>query len=272
VTRHSIPWVLGKDAEDPPIAEDEWELYGPDDWTQARNLAAEMPGKLQELQRLFMIEAARYNVFPIDDRRIELLDPVVAGRPVSTSGESQRLFPGGGRLKAHNVINVKNKSHTVTAQVVAPPEGGHGVLVSQGGKFGGWALYVLNGKLAYTYNIFGMERYTIHADTALTGGEHRVGVDFDYDVGGTVTLYVDGQSVGQGRVDRTQPLAFGASGDAATDLGDWGATPVGDDLAPDASRFTGLLRWVQIDLHTDANGADDDPTPEDRMNVVGAIQ
>ncbi len=119
VTRHSIPWLLG---EAPDIADDVWELYAPDDWTQAHDIAAENPAKLAELQRLFMIEGTRYNVFPLDDRRAERFNSDLAGRPVLIQGQSQLMFRGMKRLSESSVVNIKNKSHAVTAEVVVPDE------------------------------------------------------------------------------------------------------------------------------------------------------
>jgi hypothetical protein len=143
VTRHSTPWMMG--AELPAFDDDVWELYGPDDWTQANDLASENPQKLAELQRLFLLEASKYNVFPLDDRRVERFNPDLAGRPQLIRGKSQLLFGGMGRLSENSVVVTKNKSHAVTAQVVVPDSGAQGVMISQGGAFGGWSLYARAG-------------------------------------------------------------------------------------------------------------------------------
>src|SRR5919109_293724 len=148
VTRHSVPWVMG---ELPPIDEDVWELYGPDDWTQSRDLAGQMPDKLRELQRLFLIEAARHNVLPLDDRRVERFNPNLAGRPQLVKGNSQLLFGGMGRLSENSILAIKNKSFAVSAEIVVPEEGARGVLIAQGGEFGGWTLYVKEGSPPYCY-------------------------------------------------------------------------------------------------------------------------
>jgi len=273
VTRHSTPWVLGESP--PPIEDDVWELYGPDDWTQSSDLAGEMPEKLEELQRLFMIEAARYQVLPLDDRRVERFNSDLAGRPLLIHGKSQLLFGGMGRLTENSVINIKNKSHAVTAQVVVPGDGGNGVLVAQGGKFGGWVLYLLKGKPVYCYNLFGVQSFKVHAGRALDGGEHQVRAEFDYDggglgKGGTVTLYIDGDAVGEGRVDATQPMLFSA--DETTDVGNDSATSVTDDFTADETAFTGRVRWAQIDIGEDAEDADHYITPEERLRIAMAIQ
>jgi arylsulfatase A-like enzyme len=124
VTRHSTPWDPTSPL--PAFADDVWELYGPEDWTQAHDLAAEQPEKLAELQRLFLLEASKYNVFPLDDRRVERFNPDLAGRPQLIRGRSQLLFGGMGRLSENSVVNIKNKSHAVTAQVLVPEAGADG--------------------------------------------------------------------------------------------------------------------------------------------------
>ena len=159
VTRHSIPWVL---AETPPIDADVWELYAPDDWTQAHDLAEEQPEKLAELQRLFLIEAARYNVLPLDDRRAERFNADLAGRPQLIRGKSQLLYEGMGRLSENSVLVIKNKSHAVTAQIEVPEGGAEGVIVAQGGAYAGWSLYLHEGRPAYCYNFFGLQRFKIY--------------------------------------------------------------------------------------------------------------
>jgi arylsulfatase len=181
-----------------------------------------------------------------------------------------------GRLSENTVINIKNKSHSVTAQVVVP-DGTvpNGVLISQGGAFGGWAVYAKDGRPAYCYNLFGLQRFKVYGDAAIPAGEHQVRVEFAYDggglaKGGSVTLYLDGAAVGQGRVNMTEPMAF--SGDETTDLGFDSATPVSDDYAPSDSKFNGRVRWVQIDLGDDAADADHLITPEERYRVAMARQ
>jgi hypothetical protein len=146
VTRHSTPWVVQGSL--PAFDDDVWELHAPDDWTQAHDLAKEQPAKLHELQRLFLIEAAKYNVLPLDDRRVERFNPDLAGRPQLIRGNSQVLFGGMGRLTENSIIVLKNRSHVVTAQVVVPETGARGVIIAQGGAFGGWSLYANDGKPA----------------------------------------------------------------------------------------------------------------------------
>jgi arylsulfatase len=274
VTRHSTPWVM---AELPPIDDDVWELYAPDDWTQAHDIAAEQPEKLAELQRLFLIEAVKYGVLPLDDRRIERFNPDIAGRPQLVHGQSQLLFGGMGRLSENSVVVIKNKSHAVTAQVTVPEEGANGVIIAQGGAFGGWSLYAKDGRPVYCYNLFGLRQFKVSSDGngPLSPGEHQIRMEFAYDggglaKGGAVSLFVDGEQVGEGRVEATEPMAFSA--DETTDVGNDSATPVSDDYGPKDSAFTGEVQWVQIDLGDDAQDADHLITPEERLRVAMARQ
>jgi len=211
VTRHSTPWMM--QANLPAFDDDVWELYGPNDWTQAHDLAKEQPERLHELQRLFLIEAVKYNVLPLDDRRVERFNADLAGRPQLVRGNSQLLFRGMGRLTENSIIVLKNKSHSVTAQVVVPESGAGGVIIAQGGAFGGWSLYAKNGKPVYCYNLFGLQRFKIEGSAAIPAGEHQVRAEFAYDggglgKGGTVSLFLDGSKVGEGRVDATEPMLF----------------------------------------------------------------
>jgi arylsulfatase len=272
VTRHSTPWAFG---ELPAFDDDVWELYGPGDWTQAHDLAAEQPGKLRELQRLFLIEAVRYNVLPLDDRRIERFNAELAGRPQLIRGKSQLLFGGMGRLTENSVVVLKNKSHAVSAQIVVPDGGASGVIVAQGGAFGGWSLYLHEGKPAYCYNLFGLHRFKVYGQEPIAAGEHQIRMEFGYDggglaKGGSAVLYVDGAKAGEGRVDATQPMIFSA--DETTDVGTDGGTPVSDDYGPKDSRFTGRIRWVQLDIDEAAEDLDHLITPEERLRIAMARQ
>jgi hypothetical protein len=271
VTRHSIPWLL---AESPPIDADDWELYAPDDWTQARDLAEKRPEKLAELQRLFLIEAARYNVLPLDDRRAERFNADLAGRPQLIRGKSQLLYEGMGRLSENSVLVTKNKSHAVTAQIQVPEGGGGGVIVAQGGAYAGWSLYLHDRRPAYCYNFFGLHRFKIYGEQPVPAGEHQIRIEFAYDggglaKGGDVTLYLNGDKVGEGRVEHTVPMLFSA--DETLDLGRDSATPVSDDHGPD-NRFTGRVRWVQIDIDEAAEDLDHLISPEERLQVAMARQ
>jgi arylsulfatase A-like enzyme len=273
VTRHSTPWVM---AELPPLDDDVWELYDSGtDWSQAHDLAAERPEKLAELQALFLEEARKYGVLPLDDRRVERFNPDLAGRPTLIRGNSQILFAGMGRLTENVLVNVKNKSHAVTAEVVVPDGGADGVIFAQGGEFGGWSLYLADGAPRYCYNLFGLQRFKISASVPVPAGTHQVRMEFAYDggglaKGGTVALYVDGDRVGEGRVEATQPMAFSA--DETADVGRDTASPVSDDYKGESSVFSGTVNWVQIDLGDDAEDADHLISPEERLRVAMARQ
>jgi hypothetical protein len=156
------------------------------------------------MQRLWLIEAVKYNVVPLDDRFFERINPDIAGRPQLIRGNSQLLFPGM-RVSEACVLNVKNKPHTVTADITVPESGAAGVVVTQGGGVGGWSLYAHEGRLKYCYNFLGIEYYTITAEERIPTGQHQVRMAFTYDggglgEGGDVTLHYDGKPVGTGRV------------------------------------------------------------------------
>ena len=272
VTRHSLPWVA---TEMPAYDDDVWELYGPNDWTQAHDLAAEEPERLAELQRLFLIEATRYNVLPLDDRRFERFNPDLAGRPQLIRGTSQLLFGGMGRLSENSIVPLKNKSHAITAAIEVPEGGADGVIVAQGGAFGGWSLYLHEGRPAYCYNTFGVQRFKVHGGEAIPPGEHQVRAEFTYDggglgKGGDVALFVDGAEAGTGRVEMTVPMLFSA--DETTDVGSDSGTPVSDDHGPKESEFTGRIDWIQLDIDEAAEDLDHLITPEERMRIAMARQ
>jgi arylsulfatase len=273
VTRHSTPWMMV--AQLPALEDDVWELYEPGDWSQAHDVAAEQPEKLAELQQLWLDEARKYNVLPLDDRRIERFNADLVGRPVLVRGTSQLLFGGMGRLTESSVVNTKNKSHAVTAEVVVPESGVEGVIVAQGGAFAGWSLYAKGGKPVYCYNLLGLQRFKVEGDSAIPPGEHQVRMEFAYDggglgKGGMVSLYVDGEPVGTGRVEGTVPMIFSA--DETADVGSDTASPVSDDYSSEDSVFTGTVKWVQIDLGEDAGDADHLISPEERLRVAMARQ
>ena len=272
VTRHSTPWVL---APLPPLDEDVWELYAPDDWTQAHDLAAEQPERLRQLQRLFLIEAARHNVLPLDDRRVERFNSDLAGRPRLVTGNRQLLFGGMGRLSENSVIVLKNKSHAVTANVVVPETPANGVIIAQGGAFGGWTMYARDGQLAYCYNLFGIHRFKVYGSGVIPAGERQLRMEFTYDggglgKGGLARLFVDGAPVGEGRIDGTVPMVFSA--DETTDLGRDSGTSVTDDFASGGGRFNGRIHWVELDIDDAAEDLDHLITPEERLRIAMARQ
>jgi arylsulfatase len=273
VTKHRTPWQLVGGVV-PAFDEDIWELYdGKNDWSQARDLAAEMPDKLHELQRLWLIEATKYNVIPLDDRTAERVNPDLAGRPTLIRGSSQVLFGHMGRLSESSVVSIKNKSFSVTASLVVPEAGVEGVIIAQGGRFGGWSLYAKEGRATFTYNVLGIHEFTVAATDPIPPGAHQVRMEFAYDggglaKGGDVTLFHDGKLAGTGRVELTQPMIFSA--DETTDVGRETGTTVASSYTPQTSRFTGDIDWVQIDLGSDDHDhyIDDD----ERLRVAMARQ
>lgn len=275
VTRHRTPWVTGQ-VQLAAFDDDVWELYDTStDWTQAQDLASVHPQKLHELQRLWLIEATRYNVLPLDDRFAERANPEIAGRPQLIKGTRQVLFGGMGRLSESSIVNFKNKSHAITAEVVVPPEGAEGVIVAQGGLTGGWSLYAREGKPKYCYNFYGVNRYTIAGTATIPPGTHQVRMESAYDggglaKGGTVTLYVDGQRVGEGRVEQTEPMVFSA--DETCDVGFEAGSPVTDDYPSGGGRFSGEVNWVEIAVDKDAEDLDHLISPEERLRLAMALQ
>jgi arylsulfatase A-like enzyme len=275
VTRHgNLPWVVT--GAQPPLDEDVWELYDTTkDWSQAHDLAKQMPEKVTALKRLFEFEALKYNVFPLDDRKAERANPDLAGRPTVVHGSTQLLFPGMRRLSENGVINTKNKSHSVTAELEVPASGAKGVIVAQGGNMGGWSLYVLEGKLKYHYNFLGMLQFDVSATSPLPSGTRQVRMEFAYDGGGmgkgaAITLYVDGKKVGDGHVGRTHALFF--SMDETLEVGCDVGEPVSPDYGPRGNEFTGKIKWVQIDIDAAAKDADHMIGAEERFNLAMARQ
>jgi arylsulfatase len=174
-----------------------------------------------------------------------------------------------------STLNIRNKSHAVTGQIEVPAGGAEGVIVAQGGSFGGWCLYLHEGCPAYCYNLLGLQRFKCYGEHPVAAGEHQVRMEFKYEggglgKGGDVTLYLDGEQVGESRVDATQAMLF--SMDETTDVGSDTATPVSDDYGPKDSAFTGRVQWVQLDLGEDAEDADHLITAEERLRVAMSRQ
>jgi hypothetical protein len=269
VTKHRTPWVMVGGTM-PAFDEDVWELYdGTTDYSQAHDLVSERPEILAKLQRLWLIEATKYNVLPMDDRTSERIVPEMAGRPTLIRGDSQQFFPGMGRLSENSVVSIKNRSFSVTAEVVVSGRGAEGVIIAQGGRFGGWSVYAKNGKAKFVYNVLGIQEFMIESSMPIPEGTHQVRMEFAYDggglaKGGNVTLYYDGTEVGAGRVAATQPMIFSA--DETTDIGYESGTTVTSDYTARDSRFTGKINWVQLDLGKDDH--DHFIDPEERLRIA----
>ncbi len=274
VTKHMTPWRL--EVKTPAYDDDVWELYDTGkDWSQATDLSKEMPQKLHELQRLWLIEATRYNVLPIDDRLIEKVNPFLSGRPLPIKGNTQLLFGGMGRLLENCVLDLKNRSHSVTAGIVVPEKGAEGVIISQGGNIGGWSLYAKGGRLRYCYNWGGTRHFIVEGETPIPAGEHQVRMEFAYaggglGKGGKVTLYTDGRKVGEGDVGMTLVLVF--SGNDGCNVGKDSGAPVSPDYGSEGNAFNGKVKGVQLAIADAAENADHLVKAEDVIRIAMARQ
>jgi arylsulfatase len=250
VAKHRTPWKLTGEAQR-TFDEEVWELYdGSSDYSQAHDLSREMPEKLRELQRLWLIEAAKYNVLPLDDRYNERINPEIAGRPDYITGNEQTLFPGKKRLTETSVLNIKNKRFQITAELVVP-EGG----------------------ARFVYNLVGVDVSVIDAEEPLPAGEHQVRAEFAYDggglaKGGTVTLYYDGEQTGQGTLAATAPIGFSPNETAG--IGHELGTTVLPGTAPADTVFNGKIHWVYLTTGQPDNS--DMVDPEDVINMLMAEQ
>jgi arylsulfatase len=249
-TRHSIPWLM---VPNPPLADDVWELYNVDkDFSEADNLAASQPEKLKQLQEVFLQEAIKNHVLPIDDRRSERFDPAIAGRPDLMGGrKTVTVYDGMTGMMENAFINVKGVHHTITAEIEVSDANTSGVIMAQAGYFGGWTLYMKNGRVHHEYNWFALERTNIAAPTALGPGKHTVVYEFIPDeakpgTGGKSVITVDGKKVAEGHIPKTEPFAF--SGDEGADVGEDGETNVSPDYKQGDNKFTGHIAKVTIDV------------------------
>ncbi len=236
-----------------PLLEDKWELYHVDeDFSSANDVAAKNPEKLKALQELFLKEAAKYHALPIDDRLLERFNPALVGRPDLMAGRtSLTVYEGMIGMTENVFINVKNRSHTVTAEVTIPKGGANGVILSQGGRFGGWSVYVKDGKPMYAYNFVGLSGSKVASPKALPEGKVTIRYEFKYDggglgKGGTVTISVNGEKVAEGKIDKTQANMFSA--DEGADVGQDGETNVTNDYKQDDNKFTGKIQKVTVEL------------------------
>ncbi len=249
-TRHSIPWLM---VQNPPVSDDVWELYHVDkDFSQADDLASQQPERLKELQKVFMEEAIKNHVLPIDDRRSERFNPAIAGRPDLMGGrKSLTVYEGMTGMMENAFINLKGVHHTVTAEIEVTDSNAGGVIIAQAGYFGGWTLYMKDGKVHHEYNWFALERTNIAAPSALAPGKHSVVYEFIPDAakpgaGGKSILSIDGRVAAEGHIPKTQPFAFSA--DEGADVGEDGETNVSLDYKQGDNTFTGKIEKVTIDV------------------------
>ncbi len=249
-TIHRAPWEV---SNLPPLESDVWDLYYVDeDFSLTNNLAEKYPEKLEEMESLFMWQAQKYHVLPIDDRTIERTNATLAGRPdLLGDRTSLTLYEGMEGMMENTFMNIKNRSFSVTAELDIPKGGAYGVILSQGGRFGGWSVYMKDGKPEFTYNFLGLERYVVSAPKKLAEGPVTVKFDFVYagdglGKGGTATIYVDGKAVADGRIEKTQPNIFSA--DETADVGLDNQTPVAEGIGygPEETKFTGKIDKVTV--------------------------
>ena len=249
-TIHRAPWEMKPRAA---LLEDKWELYDTrTDFSLANDLSAQNPAKLKELQDLFLKEAVKYNVLPIDDRVIERVNAKLAGRPDLMGDRTSLTLGEGMRGMSENVfINIKNRSVTITADVDIPQGGANGVILAQGGRVGGFSLYFKGGKPMYAYNWLGLERFLVASAQVVPAGRATIRVEFAYDggglgKGGLGTIYVNAKKVAEGRIEKTQPMIFSA--DETADVGVDDAMPVTEDYKVGDNAFTGKIRSVKIEI------------------------
>jgi arylsulfatase len=250
-TIHKAPWERHPRRG---LTEDIWELYDTRaDFSLVNDLSKQKPAKLAAMQDLFLKEAERNKVLPIDDRTVERVNAAIAGRPDLMGGRKSITLAEGMTGMTENVfLNIKNKSKTITAEVEVPEDGGNGAIIVQGGRFGGWALYVKDGVPAYDYNFIGLQRFTVASKEKLKPGKSTIKFDFAYDGGGLAkggmgTLYVNDKKVAEGRIPRTQPMIFSA--DETADVGIDLATPVVEAIgAEKKSKFTGSIPKVTVEV------------------------
>ena len=247
-TRHSIPWLV---VPLPSLDKDVWELYNVnEDFSEANNLADKYPDKLKELQKLFDEEAVKNHVYPIDDRRVERFDPSIAGRPdLMGKRTTLTVYEGMTGMSENAFINVKNRSYTITADVELPKSPAKGVIIAQAGRFGGWSLYMKDGKVHHEYNFFGVERTNITSTKVLLPGKHSIKYEFISDApkpgsGGICRIYVDDQKVAEGKIPKTVPFMFSA--DEGTDVGMDGETVVSNDYKEGENHFSGKIHKVVV--------------------------
>ena len=250
-TVHKAPWEAKPRAT---LEADVWELYDTrSDFSLSNDLAKSNPAKLKEMQGVFMAEAVKYPVLPIDDRVFERMIPALVGRPDLMAGRtSLTVYEGMAGMSENVFLNIKNLSHSVSAEVEVPKGGGNGVIIAQAGRFGGWSLYLKGGKPTYTYNFLGLQRFTIAASKPLPVGKSTLRYEFAYDgggmgKGGKGILFVNNQKVAEGRIERTQPFFFSA--DEGVDVGEDGETPVVENYGiPAPYKFTGKIGKVTVAL------------------------
>ena len=255
------PWDVAGPVNQDPLNNVTWELYDlTKDWTQSDDISAANPGKLTELKKLFLTEAKKYEVLPLD---ASVATRLVAPRPNITAGRSEFVYtyPMTGLPQGDSPL-LLNCSYTVTADIEVPDSGAEGMLVTSGGRFGGWGFYVLKGKPVFTWDLVDLKRVKWQAPDALAPGKHTVAFDFKYEglgagtlafnnmsgIGGpgTGVLRVDGKEVSTQKMEHTLPLIL--QWDESMDFGSDTGTPVDDQDYKCPFTFTGKFNKITIKL------------------------
>jgi len=244
------PWLMGT-AKMPDVVNGyKWELYNiAEDYSENNDLATSMPDKLRELQELFLVEASKYDVFPLDN---SVIQRVLEARPSATAGRTLFTYSGAvSGIDPSNAANILDKSYTITAEVEVPQGGGDGMIATLGGRFGGYGLYLLKGKPVFLYNFVDLERFRWEGQQALTPGKHTIVFDFTYDgpgfgKGGTGVLKVDDREVANKKVPHTIPFIMAI--DETFDVGVDTRTPIDDNDYQVPFRFTGKITKLTYKL------------------------
>jgi arylsulfatase A-like enzyme len=253
------PWLLGTVKLPDVVDGYKWELYNlNDDYSEYNDLAAKYPDRLRDLKELFLVEATKYNVFPLDN---SVLPRIVTPRPSATAGRTLFTYPGQmAGLPPSDAPSILNKSYSITAEVEVPEGGAEGMLVTEGGRFGGYGLYLLKGKPVFTYNLLDLKRYRWEGQQALTPGKHRIVFDFKYDgpgfgKGGSGVLSVDGNKVASETMPNSIPFLMTI--DETFDVGIDLRTPVDDKDYQVPFRFTGKIIKLTVNLKPEPMSAED---------------
>ena len=268
--RHGrLPWeIRGGTTRD--FDHDKWELYNlAEDFSESNDVSTKYPEKLKELQDVFWVEAKTYNVFPLDDRFAERLDPSL--RPSLIAGRTNFTYYAGAIVPESSAANVKNTSHTITAKIEVPKGGADGVLVAEGGVAGGYTLYIKDGKPIYEYNYVGQKRTKVASSKTLSSGTANIRVDFKYDggglgKGGRVLLFINNEKVAEGRIDKTELGRFGVEN---FDVGMDNGSPVSEDYEPPFA-YTGTIKKVEINIQPSSLSASDQHKIEDAERAAAS--
>jgi arylsulfatase len=238
------PWLMGTVKLPTDVVNGyKWELYNiVEDFSQNNDLASKMPDKLRQMQELFLVEATKYNVMPLDN---SILPRLIAPRPSATAGRNTFTYSGEmPGLATSDAPNLLNRSYTITAEVDVPQGGGDGMLVTEGGRFGGYGFYVLKGKPVFLYNFLDLARFRWEGEQALAPGKHTIEFEFTYrgpgfGKGGTGVLKVDGKEVATNTIPHT--IAFIITVDETFDVGIDTRSGVNDRDYQLPFRFNGKL-------------------------------